>query len=125
MKKYVQVMQSTWDEMTTYRFNFLMWRVRNVVQLLTVYYLWLTVTSKNGSIFGYSQATILTYILAGLFIGSVVLSTRTQEIGETIDSGDVSNFLVKPFNFFRYWFARDIGDKLFNISFAIGELTIL
>jgi ABC-2 type transport system permease protein len=125
MKKYWQVLRSTWDEMTTYRFNFAMWRVRNVIQLLTVYFLWLTVIPQNGSLFGYSRPQMLTYILLGLLFGSIVLSTRTQEIGENIDSGDVSNFLVKPFNFFRYWFARDIGDKLFNISFAVCELVIL
>jgi ABC-2 type transport system permease protein len=125
MKKYWQVLRSTWDEMTTYRFNFLMWRVRNVVQLLTVYFLWLTVTPQNGTLFGYSREMILTYILLGLLFGSIVLSTRTQEIGENIDNGDVANFLVKPFHFFRYWFARDIGDKLFNISFAVCELVIL
>lgn len=111
--------------MTTYRFNFLMWRVRNVLQLLTIYFLWLTVTPENGEIFGYSQSLILTYVLGAAFIGSIVLATRTQEIGENIDSGDLSNFLSRPISYFGYWFARDIGDKLFNISFAVTELVIL
>lgn len=125
MKKYWQVLKSTWDEMTTYRFNFMMWRVRMVLQLLTIYFLWLTVTPKNGEIFGYSQTMILTYILGASLIGSVVLSTRTHEIGENIDSGDLSNFLSRPISYFGYWFSRDIGDKLFNISFAVVELTLL
>lgn len=125
MKKYLRVLTSTWDEMTTYRFNFMMWRLRMVLQLVTVYFLWLTVTPKNGEIFGYSQTLILTYVLGAAFIGSIVLSTRTQEIGENINTGDLSNFLSRPISYFGYWFARDIGDKLFNISFAVGELVLL
>lgn len=125
MKKYLQVLKSTWDEITTYRFNFMMWRLRMVLQLLTVYFLWLSVTPKSGELFGYNQTLILTYILGASFIGSIVLSTRTHEIGENINSGDLSNFLSRPINYFGYWFARDVGDKLFNISFSIIELLLL
>jgi ABC-2 type transport system permease protein len=125
MKKYLLVIRSTWDEIATYRFNFTMWRIRNVFQLLTIYFLWLTVSSPKTLVFGYSQTDILTYVLGAALLSSIVLSTRTQEIGENINVGDLSNFLVKPFAYFGYWFARDIGDKAFNIVFAIGELTVL
>jgi ABC-2 type transport system permease protein len=125
MEKYWHVVTTTWDEMATYRFNFAMWRIRNVFQLLTIYFRWLTVTSVNQHIFGYSQSLLLTYVLGASFLSSIVLSTRTHEIGENINNGDVSNFLVKPFNYFGYWFARDLGDKAFNITFVIGELTLL
>lgn len=125
MKLYLQVAKNTWEEMMTYRFNFTMWRVRNVLQLLTVYYLWLAVTPQNGHIFGYSRALILTYVLGASLIGSIVFSSRTQEMGENINNGELSQFLVRPLTYFGYWFARDIGDKLFNISFALAELTII
>ncbi len=122
MKKYLQVVTSTWGEISTYRFNFTMWRIRNVLQLLTVYFLWLTVTPVKGQLFGYSQPLILTYVLGVSLISSVVLSTRTAEIGENIDSGNLSLFLVRPLNYFLYWFARDLGDKAVNIVFVIVEL---
>lgn len=125
MKLYFQVAKNTWDEMMTYRFNFAMWRVRNVLQLLTIYYLWLAVTPHNGHIFGYSQSLILTYVLAASLVGSIVFSTRTQEMGENINLGELSQFLIRPFRYLGYWFARDIGDKLFNVSFALAELTIV
>jgi ABC-2 type transport system permease protein len=125
MKKYLQVIKSTIDEVTTYRFNFTMWRFRNVLQLLTVYFLWFTVTPQQGQIFGYSQSAIITYVLGASILGSVVLSTRTHEIGENINNGDLSMFLAKPWSYFGYWFARDIGDKAFNIGFSIFELIIL
>lgn len=125
MNLYLRIAKNTWDEMTTYRFNFMMWRVRNVLQLLTVYYLWLAVTPQNGSLFGYSRSLILTYILAASLIGSIVFSSRTQEMGENINSGELSQYLIRPLRYFGYWFARDIGDKLFNISFAVSELFLI
>ncbi len=110
--------------MMTYRFNFMMWRFRNVLQLLTVYYLWLAVTPQNGQIFGYSRSLILTYVLGASLVGSIVFSTRTQEMGDNINNGELSQYLVKPLRYLGYWFARDIGDKLFNVSFAIAEILI-
>lgn len=125
MKKYWQVVQSTWWEIGTYRFNFVMWRFRMLLQFITVYFLWLAVTPSQGQIFGYSQQLILTYILGTAFVGSIVLSTRTHEIGPNIDSGDLSLFLLRPLNYFKYWFARDMADKAVNIVFVIGELLLV
>lgn len=125
MKKYFLVIRNTWDEMVTYRLNFVMWRVRTVLQLLMVYFLWFALIPANRELFGYSQSLMLTYILGVSFLSAVILSTRTQEIGENINSGDLSIFLIRPINYFSYWFARDVGDKLFNIVFFIAEITIL
>ncbi len=125
MKKYLQVITSTVNEIATYRFNFVMWRIRTVLQLLTIYFLWLTVTPANGQLFGYSRPLMLTYVLGASLLSSIVISTRTQEIGENINSGELSAFLSKPWSYFGYWFARDIGDKAFNIGFSVIELSIL
>jgi len=118
-------MKNTWDEMVTYRLNFSMWRFRNVLQLLTMYFLWYSVIPSNKSIFGYSHSLILTYILGTSILSSVVLSSRSYDIGDVINKGELSNFLLKPINFFYYLFAKDIGDKAMNIVFSFGELFLL
>ena len=58
-------------------------------------------------------------------MGSIVLSTKTFEIGEQITTGNLSNFLIKPVSYIKYWFARDLGDKAMNIFFTVFELTII
>ena len=117
-------MQNTWNEIVAYRLNFIMWRMRTILALLVTYYLWLAIIPAGQTVFGYSQPKILTYLFATFILNAIVLSTRTQEIGENINSGDLSTFLTRPFNYFGYWFARDIGDKMMNIFFAMFELTI-
>ncbi len=125
MKKYIRVARNTWEEALTYRFNFVMWRIRNVVQLLAIYFLWYSVIPDGANVFGYSQSSILTYILLTAIVGAVVTSNRSYMIGEEINQGNLSNYLLAPVNYFMYWFSKDIGDKLMNIVFSIAELTII
>lgn len=125
MGKYILVIKNTWNEILTYRLNFVMWRARTILQFLTIYFLWLAIIPAQGEVFGWSQSLILTYILGGALLTSIIFSTRTHEIGDNIVKGDLSIFLVKPLNYFAYWFSRDVGDKLMNISFATVELYFL
>ncbi len=125
MKKYFWVARNTWEETLTYRFNFLMWRVRTVVLLLSIYFLWHSVIPAGSSLFGYTQNMMLTYILLTSLTNAFVTSTRTHEIGDEINGGDLSNYLIKPINYFLYWFWKDVGDKAMNIVFSITELLVL
>ena len=123
--KYFSIATISWQNGFVYRLNFIMWRVRNVIQLLTIYFLWLAISSGQDQIFSYTQSTILTYVLGSSLIRSVVLSSRSIDAQGEIASGDLNNHLVKPFNYLLNWVARDFSDKLLNILFATAELTIL
>lgn len=125
MKKYFLIGKATWDETFAYRFNFAIWRIRTVLGFLTTYFLWLSLIPSNGSLFGYTQSLMLTYVMGTTIVGSVILSSRSQDIGDQINSGNLSNYLVRPINFFIAWFARDMGDKAMNIFFAAIEIAIL
>ena len=122
MQKYWQIIRGTWAEGLTYRLSFIIYRARSFLQLITMYFLWQFIVPSGSTMFGYSQSHILTYILGTSLIGSVVLSSRSQSIATDINEGNLSNFLIKPVNYFSYWFARDLGDKALNIIFSIGEI---
>lgn len=125
MNKYFLVAKHTWDEMLTYRLNFSVWRIRQVFQFLAAYFLWTTIIPAGSGLTGYSHESILTYVFLTTFVGSFVFSSRSAGMGDEITNGNLSNFLLKPINYFRYWAARDFGDKAMNISWSIGELFIL
>jgi ABC-2 type transport system permease protein len=125
MKKYFWVARNTWEEVFTYRLDFIIWRVRTVIFILSLFFLWQAVIPQGTSLFGYDQKSMLTYILGTALVGAIVLSNRSYTIGENINSGDLSNFLIKPMNYFAYWFSKDIGDKLTNIIFSIAELSLI
>lgn len=125
MNKYLLVIKNTWQEFFTYRVTFLMWRIRTILMLLAVYYLWLAVLPSGTILFGYNQSLILTYVLGTTIVGSFVFSSQTDRIGENINSGDLSTFLIRPLKYFTYWFSRDIGHKVLNVIFSFIEVFIL
>lgn len=122
MKKYLRVVKNTWEEMLTYRLNFFVWRIRSVVFILTFYFLWAVIIPKNGELFGYTQSQMLTYILGTSLLSAIVVSSRSHSIGEDINTGTLSNYLIKPMSYFGYYFSKDLGDKAMNMLFSIIEL---
>ncbi len=125
LNKYLRVAQNTWQENIEYRLNFVMWRIRVMLQLITVYVLWYALLPAGDEVFGYTQSTMLTYVLGTAIVGSFVFSARSHTIAEEVNSGDLSNFLIRPMNYFKYHFARDMGDKGLNIIFSIFEFSLL
>ena len=125
MGAYLQIMKGTWAEYMIYRLNFVLWRVRVVMQLLVTYFLWWALFSQRETLFGYTQSAILTYILLSSLVRTFVLGPTTMDIGGLINQGNLSNYLLRPMSFFRYYMARDSADKLINAAFAVVETVLL
>ncbi len=126
MHKYLTVFAVDWQNQFVYRLNFVLWRFRNILRLLMTYFLWRGIFVSNQSIFGYSQPQMLTYVFLVLIVQTLVLSSPSSDnIGGEIANGDLSNYLVKPISYLKYWFTRDLSSKLLNIIFAAGEVSLL
>lgn len=125
MKKYFAVFKTSWSSGFIYRLNFLLWRFRSVVVILTVYFLWDAVFRNGGVIFGYTKEKILAYVFLTLILRSLVLGQRSIDAAGEIADGRLTNYLLKPLNYHLYWFTRDLADKLLNIAFSVGEVILL
>lgn len=125
ISKYWAVFKISWEQGLIYRLNFILWRIRSVLQLLLVYFIWWTVFQNQNQVFGYTQASILTYIIVAALIRAIILSSRVIDVSGQINEGTFSNFLVKPLNVIGYYFSQDLADKLLNITFVILEITAL
>lgn len=126
MKKYLTVFAIDWQNQFIYRLNFVLWRARNILRFLMTYFLWRGVFVSTPSVFGYSQAQLLTYVFLVLIVQTIVLSAPSADnIGGEIGNGDLSNYLVKPVSYLKFWFTRDLSSKLLNFLFASGELLVL
>lgn len=126
MRKYLTVFAIDWQNQFIYRLNFVLWRFRNVLRVLMTYYLWNTIFSSRLTAFGYARDQMMTYIFLSLFVSSLIHSAPSNDhMGGEISSGDLSNFLVKPLHYLKYWFIRDLSSKLLNLLFAGGEIALL
>lgn len=125
MKRFVTIAKTYYNAALVYRFNFALWRLRNIFMILSLYYLWTAVFSETNTLFNYTKSQILTYIFFSSFLKASILSTRAVDIVGEIHSGNLSNLLIKPISVIKYYFARDLSDKAFNIFFSIVELGLL
>lgn len=126
INKYLSIFKISFQQEFAYRLNFIMWRLRNVMQFFLVFFLWDTVFSDpNRIIFGYDRDKILTYVFGILLLRALVLSARAVDVSSEISGGELTNYLLKPVNYFRYWFTRDISSKALNLGFAVVEAAIL
>lgn len=126
MKKYKRIFAISLQQEFAYRLNFVMWRFRNILQIFAVFFLWDTVFSDpQKSFLGYDRAQILTYVFLVLIVKAVVLSSRTIDIAGEIARGELTNYLLRPFNYFYYWLTRDLSSKALNLGFSCVETLIL
>lgn len=126
MNKYWSIFKISFQQEFAYRLNFIMWRVRNVIQILLVFFLWDTVFSDPERIvFGYDRGKILTYVFGILIIRAFVLSARAVDVAGQIANGELANYLIKPVSYFKYWLTRDLSSKALNLGFAAVEFSLL
>ena len=124
--KYLTVFKTSFEQEFIYPINFVFWRLRNIIRFLLLYFLWSTVYLDSGKmIFGYDRARILTYVFVAFFLRAIVFSSKSADIAGEIQNGGLSNYLLKPINYFLYWLTRDFASKFLNVLFAIIETAIL
>jgi len=125
LKKYLQGFKMSWQNTFVYRLNFIMWRLRTVILRLGAYFFWHAVYRFNNQIGIYDEKMMLTYILIGGILHSLVLGSRSINVSGEIGTGVLSNYLLKPINYFSYWLTRDLADKILNVIFVIFELGLI
>lgn len=125
MKKYYRFALVPLYELLIKRLTILLWRVRVIISTVTLFLLWDSVLTNDATISGYTQSMMLTYILIGSFISTITIGSRSFILGDIINSGDLSNYLLKPVNYFLSFFMDDIGAKILDSGMSILELTVL
>lgn len=125
MQKYFTIFGISLQEFFTYRLNFVMWRVRQIFVFLIPFFIWSSVLSGGGEIYGYGFAALMTYLFGTTILRSLVMGSRTVDLGWMINTGYLSIPLLKPLSIFRFFFVRDLADKLYNLSFIVIEIPII
>lgn len=126
IKKYFAVFHISLINVLEYRTNFLVGRIRNLIVLLTLYFLWQAVFPAQGRLFGYGQDQIFTYVFLIHLLRSLVLNTVTGNIAWEITSGGkFFSYLLRPLSYAKYYFSIDLAYKLVDFSFALLEALIV
>lgn len=123
MKKYWTIFKISWSRELEYRFNFLMWRLRNIIILVVLYYLWKNL-SANGHFAGYSNVELITYVLLANILRAVIFAGQSRLTATEINDGTFSLYLVKPINHFWYVFWRELAQRVLLGLSAVAEVFV-
>ncbi|MCX7996472.1 MAG: ABC-2 family transporter protein [Patescibacteria group bacterium] len=124
MRKYLLLARATLKTYLAYRVNFIMWRIRSMLTLVMLYFLWSQAVVGKSEIAGYAPAEIYTYIFLANFLNATVLSSRVDQLAGDILNGTIINHLLKPFSIFSLIGTREVVDKMVNILFSIAEIAL-
>lgn len=82
--------------------------------------------SDPGSVFfGFTKPQIITYVLGASILYSIVFIQAMNPIAFEIADGDLSNYLVKPINYFNYWFSRNNAQRVLLAVMSVVEVGII
>lgn len=125
MRKYFTIFQIAWQNVLEYRANFFIGRLRNIILLLTLYYLWTAVFADKPALFGFTAEQIVTYVFLVNIFRALILNSRTADVGgEIVGGGKFFSYLLRPISYFKYWFSIDVAYKIFDLVAAIFEVAI-
>jgi ABC-2 type transport system permease protein len=125
LQKYFSIFKISWQDSLVYKLTFIFRRLRVLILLLSNFFFWLAVFQNNQTIGSYNARSMLTYIIGTFLLAELVLSSLSIEIGFEIGSGNLSNTLLKPVNYFNYWLSRDWAHKTLNLFFILLEIGLL
>lgn len=125
MRKYLQLVKVNFQEYFVYRLNFVLWRFRSLLFFLTLLFFWQAVYTGKDALLGYQKSQMMAYVVGIAFIRSFVLGTRTADMGAQIRNGDLVKIIILPLKMVKYWFTRDMVDKILNFAFSVLEIGLV
>ena len=125
MKKYWALVRVHLNNYVVYRLNFLILRIRGLIPLIIIYFLWQSIYKEKATIGQYSLSAMITYIFVSRIFSELVSSTTIDNLGTMIMNGDLINYILKPMAVIRSFFVVDIFDKALNFTFSFLEIGFL
>ena len=98
------------------------------VKIMALVLLWLAMFSYSGAdeMYGYSFGEMVLYSVIARLVLTVAQPTISKVLPEDIKSGTLSQYLLKPVNYFKFQFAEFLGFNTisFFFTYVIGILLI-
>jgi len=127
MKKYITLFHINWQNSLQYRFSLIVYIFGYSLYIGVLLYLWSAIYSEGQTVGNYTLSELTTYYLLQLMINSVIFSYVSWDVIENIKDGYFSNFLIKPIDYYFYWFTVNLSGKILEglfIIIAVGIISI-
>jgi ABC-type uncharacterized transport system permease subunit len=121
--KYWVIFGISWQKELEYRFNFFLGRLRNIIVMVLLYFVWLTLTNLSGRFAGYTRPELITYVFGVNILRSVVFGAQTRQVASEINDGAFSAYLTMPISHFARTLAVELAQRsLYGVTALIEVL---
>lgn len=128
MRQYVEIARRSFQRHLTYRAAAFAGVFTNSVfgvLIASMYLGFYESRAQAGAVAGFDTAEILTYVWLGQAMLGVIAIYGWWEIALTIRTGDVVSDLMKPFDYFTFWLARDVGRAACQVILRFAPTLVL
>lgn len=117
MLKYYFFFKNSINESLVYRLNVFLMFLAQIFSLTIFIILWQAIYSQSNQIGGYSLNELISYYILSSFLGFIIQGVDVAwHVGDEINLGQITNFILRPINYFWATLAYVLGKVFFNFS---------
>ncbi|TAK95855.1 hypothetical protein EPO05_03085 [Patescibacteria group bacterium] len=125
MKKYWVIISNEIQRQLVHRFFIISFTGGNFLELLAQLVLWSAIFQSTDIVKGYTSAEMMSYLVFGWIFRFLTTSYGYENlIYKDIQSGKLSNFIVKPISYLRYITADSIGRVVIACSVIVLQAVV-
>ena len=125
MRKYLYIYSVSLQDFLQRRWTLAVDRLRSLIVIVALYYLWSALLAKDSTILGYTRPQMLTYVLGLSLLRAFVLTSRAWETVGEIAGGQIVSYLLRPISYYGYCLAKDLAWKTVYVVSAVFEVGLL
>lgn len=119
MRKYWEYFKIGYQTMTVYRGQMIFGLLRHLIVVLMAVILWGIIFKNKISISGFDFRSIVTYYILVEIVDIFYSTTPARVLTRDINTGDLSNYLTKPINYWCYLLFYALGTQIGYVSFSL------
>lgn len=124
MRKYWEYFKIGYQIMMAYRGQIIFGTFRHLIVVLMAVILWATIFKNKTAISGFDFRSIVTYYILVEVVDIFYSTTPARVLTRDINTGDLSNYLTKPINYWSYLLFYTLGTQVGYVSISIVFLAL-
>lgn len=114
MGKYWAFIKAGFKNTIVYRADFFLWGFNEFLDTLVFLFIWILIYGEKNRIGGFSLSETITYLIGVGLIADIISSRLIEHLSRDIQSGWLSNLLIKPLNYPSARFSLTLAVKPLN-----------
>lgn len=115
MKKYLAIFITGFKDSLVYRIDLFLWGINEFIWSLVFLYVWSFLFGEKNTLGGFTLSETITYLIGVGLIDNIISTLLTRLLERDIQTGRLSDVLIKPVNYPLVRLFLSLSRKPFNL----------